>query len=119
MTMLITFTFNPNRESDFHMALALAKDHFPGAFKLGYSPYQINQRGIRITATSEEFCKWMHERDQLGFVNRMHQLAMQITYSRDHHFPTVDARMKASPMHEERKPRLEPLEYSTPNARGM
>jgi len=115
MAMLISFTFNPSRESDFHMSIALAKEHFPGAFKQGYHPHQINQRGVRITCTSEEFCRWIYERDQMGFVNRMHQLHLAIGYTPNHHhqhFPTQQEQQS-------QPPRLEPLEYSTPAARSL
>ena len=116
MTMLLTFTFNPSRESDFHMSIALAKEHFPGAFRQGYPQHQINTRGLRITCTSDEFCKWMYERDQMGFVNRMHQLNIAISYTREHHFPRNVAASQI-PDRDRRMPEvLTPIEYSTPSA---
>lgn len=108
---LITFTFNPSRESDFHASIALFKEHFPGAFRQGYNHQQLASRGLRVTCTSEQFCKWIYERDQMGFVNRMHQLHMEISYTQGlrEHLDNNTQRLE----------RIEPFKYSTPEATGV
>lgn len=107
---LVTFTFNPSRESDYHMSIALFREHFPGAFRQGYNHQQLTSRGIQITCTSEQFVKWLYERDQRGFVNRIHQLKMELSYTQKP-FERLEEGVQRQP--------IEPIKYTTPEASGV
>jgi hypothetical protein len=116
MTMLVSFTFNANRESDYQASISLFREHFPGAYRQGFNLNIMASRGVRITCTADQFVKWIHERDQMGFVNRMHQLQMAISYSPGHFRNGLEEHKRAVEVYEQK---LQPIEYSTPEATGV
>ena len=107
----VSFTFCAQRESNPQMSMALFKEHFPGSMRLGYAMRLDNF--YRVTCSSEEFCKWIHQRDQMGFVNRMHYLNMHVQTIDTHYqhqlsSPPVRAGYAANP-----------IAYETPESSGV
>lgn len=108
----VTFTFRANSESDPHKALHLFKESFPGACSLGYAMRLDNF--YRVTCTSEEFCKWIYQRDQMGFVNRMHQLNIRIETFNTHY-----QRQPSTPNVARAGYAANPIVYETPESSSV